>query len=393
MTAHSSKGLEYDYVFIPYALEEYWMRRPRSAMFALPREKDTSDEIKDSRRLFYVAITRAKKHVSIIVPQTDDLGRDFTPLRFLGELESAHTKRVDTEKSKDLPKVMVGSTLATHRKKELHEYAKRIISENGLSVTALNHFIKCPSDFLYKSILKIPEPPTGSSEKGIAMHKAIAEVWKSSDKSVSGITKTIKEVVKTYFSSSLLPLSEKEIILEELLLSAPIVSTALQEHFNTSGTVSTERWLEKTFESMYKKQPMRLTLHGQMDALLDTKEKIYVFDYKTREAMSVNAIKGETKDSDGNYFRQLVFYKILLDKNSIFTEKEIEPALVFVKPDQKGRCPIITLPITREDIERVEKEIHTLLESVYSGDFLNYYCEDTECKSCLMKRFNISSSL
>ncbi|WP_369085203.1 3'-5' exonuclease, partial [Streptobacillus moniliformis] len=54
MTAHGSKGLEFDYVFLPYALEESWIKKDRSLAFVLPKERESEDDIKDDRRLFYV---------------------------------------------------------------------------------------------------------------------------------------------------------------------------------------------------------------------------------------------------------------------------------------------------------------------------------------------------
>jgi len=66
MTAHGSKGLEFDYVFMPYATEEAWIGRPRGSSFVLPEKKSTDHDIRDTRRLFYVALTRAKKHAVIL---------------------------------------------------------------------------------------------------------------------------------------------------------------------------------------------------------------------------------------------------------------------------------------------------------------------------------------
>jgi hypothetical protein len=116
-----------------------------------------------------------------------------------------------------------------------------------------------------------------------------------------------------------------------------------------------------------------------------------VYDYKTREAMSVNAIKGETKNSDGNYFRQLVFYKMLLEdpERSRRVGKTIEPALVFVKPDSKGRCPTISLPIENSDIEKVKLEIESLIESVWSGTLLIATCSNPTCKYCNLKKLSL----
>ncbi|MEK7184637.1 MAG: hypothetical protein AAB683_00680, partial [Patescibacteria group bacterium] len=102
----------------------------------------------------------------------------------------------------------------------------------------------------------------------------------------------------------------------------------------------------------------------------------------TKQAMSVNAIKGETKSSDGGYFRQLIFYKILINSDSRWRNKRVSPSLVFVSPDDKGRCPTITLPIEKTDVENIEKEIQSLTDSVWSGEIVNKKCDDVKCEWC-----------
>jgi DNA helicase-2/ATP-dependent DNA helicase PcrA len=65
MTVHASKGLEYDYVFI-VGMEE--------SLFPYERANETSADRDDEeeRRLFYVALTRAKKklHLSNAIIRT-----------------------------------------------------------------------------------------------------------------------------------------------------------------------------------------------------------------------------------------------------------------------------------------------------------------------------------
>ncbi|OHA93076.1 MAG: hypothetical protein A3E02_01085 [Candidatus Zambryskibacteria bacterium RIFCSPHIGHO2_12_FULL_38_34] len=373
MTAHGSKGLEFDYVFLPYATEESWIRKNHGSNFVLPKEKEGDDDIRDERRLFYVALTRARKHVSISFHNKNGLGREETALRFIDELDKKFISQIRlSEISK--PKVIRNQT---KRKEDFEqiEYTKRVLLENGLSVTALNHFLDCPNKFFYKSILKLPEAPSSSSEKGSAMHEALAQVWRSQDKKEKTITKIIEKAVKNYLKHSFLSIFEKETVLEELISNAPKVAASLKEHFSQDGKVYTENWIEIPFLK-------EVNLHGKLDALLEQENKIFVYDYKTREAMSPNAIKGETAGSDGNYFRQLVFYKILLEGNNRFKNKIIEPALVFVKPDSKGRCPIISLPIGKSDTEKVKSEVSSLLESVWSGKFLSQTCDDKTCQYC-----------
>lgn len=386
MTAHSSKGLEFDYVFLPFALEEYWMRRKIGSSFVLPKEKGDEDEIKDTRRLFYVSVTRAKKHVVILTPQKGDLGQEYVPLRFVEELEQSSLKRISAPNVSVLPKGMSIENLDTKRKNDLHEYSKRILFEKGLSVTALNHFIECPNQFLYKSILKVPEAPNPVSEKGIAMHKAISEVWREKETDSKKIKKIIDKVVQSYFEISLLTKSEKEVILEELLQNSSKVAEALAFHFAQNGEVQTDKWLEKEVELKVSNEDIRLTLHGQMDSIVSTEDSVSIFDYKTREGMSLNAIKGETKDSDGGYFRQLIFYKILAGGNSSYKDRRIETSLVFIKPDSKGRCPIVTVEVAKEDEDIVMEKVKELVNSVYSGDFLDKKCNDPDCKYCSYKK-------
>ena len=58
------------------------------------------------------------------------------------------------------------------------------------------------------------------------------------------------------------------------------------------------------------------------------------------------------------------------------------PALVFVSPDEKGRCPTVTLPIEQTDIDRVNKEIQSLIDAVWSGEIAHSKCDDMKCEWC-----------
>lgn len=393
LTAHSSKGLEFDYVFIPFATEESWINKRKGDFFLLPREKE-NEEIRDERRLFYVALTRAKKHITISFSE-NDTSKTLTPLRFLSEMDKDHLlhKKIQAIETKSTIKKI--EDIKSKEFKNLIEYSQNTLLEKGLSVTALNHFLNCPSEFLYKSILKLPEAPSATGEKGNAMHEAMARVWKQKERSVKDITKTIIQTTSEYINKSLLPKFERESILEEIRESAPIVATALGEHFHSEGEVFVENWFEREHEYEVEEEKIKIRLHGKLDSVINQADRVLVFDYKTALAKSVNEIRGETKNSDGDYFRQLVFYKILLAENMKFRGKSIEPSLVFIKPrpktsssqaDTKSRCPIIKLDITKIDEQKVKLEIDRLLASVWSGDFLKETCDNKECEYCALKR-------
>ncbi|MEK7642305.1 MAG: ATP-dependent DNA helicase [Patescibacteria group bacterium] len=393
MTAHGSKGLEFDYVFLPFSIEEVWLSKKRGTYFILPREKEVEDEIRDERRLFYVALTRARSHATISYAVRDGDGSTQTELRFIEELGKEHLTRIQIPKTEILPKAENQTDRENRKVREAIQYTERTLLENGLSVTALNHFLDCPNKFFYKSILRLPEPRSPSSEKGNAMHEAISNVWhltpNPSPRNRRGekeITKTMISSINEYFKYSPLSKIDKGVVLEELVASAPTVAHSLLEHFSETGKVSTESWVDTHFEKKFKKETITLRLHGKLDAIIEKDKEVLVFDYKTREAMSVNAIKGETKNEDGNYFRQLIFYKMLLADKPMYKEKIILPALVFVKPDRKGRCPTIGVPIEQSDIERVRSEIASLIESVWSGSLFSSLCGDYSCAYCAYRK-------
>ncbi len=75
MTFHAAKGLEYDTVFIIGANED-----------VTPYKKaEFPEEMEEERRMFYVAMTRAKKHLTISYVREKN-GKAMEQSRFLGEL-------------------------------------------------------------------------------------------------------------------------------------------------------------------------------------------------------------------------------------------------------------------------------------------------------------------
>jgi DNA helicase-2/ATP-dependent DNA helicase PcrA len=75
-TLHASKGLEFEAVFLLDACEG-----------VTPHKKAIKDdEIEEERRLFYVGMTRAKRHLSIYVVE-QIFNKKMTPSRFVSELE------------------------------------------------------------------------------------------------------------------------------------------------------------------------------------------------------------------------------------------------------------------------------------------------------------------
>ncbi len=384
MTAHGSKGLEYDHVYIPYATEESWIRtKTHAEFFILPSTGFDSHHLQDERRLFYVALTRARKTVTFGCMERMNDGRTVSPLRFISDIPN------ELVVNKTAPYTTAYTLHTTHgnyeyAEKEIRDYTEQVLRSKGISVTALNHFMDCPRKFYYQSILKIPHPPNPSSEKGNAMHHAISAVWNTKKFSERAILETLDSSILQFLKKSDLRKSDSEVLYDELAEIIPALSKSLVGHFNQSGVVKSESWVESAF--VHKGESFKL--HGKMDTIIETESEIQVYDYKTKKAMSDNEILGLTKGSDGAYWRQLIFYSRLLADTSSRIKKKVTPYLMFIIPNERGDCKTYTHEITNDDISRVEGELTKLIDSVQDGTFLTMSCNKKECEWCALSSKN-----
>ena len=96
MTLHAAKGLEFPYVFL-IGMEE--------GIFPHVRAQSDPDELEEERRLFYVAVTRAKEELTLVHAMTRfdyNAGTVINrPSVFVAELPSSAYDDVEVEENND----------------------------------------------------------------------------------------------------------------------------------------------------------------------------------------------------------------------------------------------------------------------------------------------------
>lgn len=370
MTAHKSKGLEFHTVFLPRATDNAFGKADKRDYFKLPLSKheifeDEGEE--DDRRLLYVAITRAKVNLFVSSAENTTSGKICEPTRFLYQMEDEAFVTVDTKDVEEVfrPEAILEQTRLSFRLNPAD--IKHLFLARGLSVTHLNNYLEDPRKYYLENLLRQPQPQSLSAMKGNAVHEIL-------DRAVSmfvqnGEWMTISEAnAQLRTALERMPIGTND--LTRLHENSLEILTGYLPRLGSNVTKSSRpemslRVLLKTNDEELPEIP----LTGKIDRL-DFNEDgkvIRITDYKTGKPKSRNDVEGNTKSSNGNYKRQLVFYALLLELYGLEV-KSPEFILSFVEPKGGGEIVEHSFSITKEEVENLKKEILRVSKEIISGE-------------------------
>jgi DNA helicase II / ATP-dependent DNA helicase PcrA len=131
-------------------------------------------------------------------------------------------------------------------------------------------------------------------------------------------------------------------------------------------------------------------LKGKLDKLEFNGRDINVVDYKTGDIdKALPKLKGpDDKNPDGgDYWRQAVFYKLLIDNYDQKDWKVISTEFDFVEPDKKNNYRRQKLVITPADTETVSQQLKTVWDKIQARDFYTG-CGKADCHWCSFVKDN-----
>jgi len=201
VTAHSSKGLEYEHVFMPGLYSGNWDSKPSRELIKLPEGiawdglqfallEDMSDaerkkyekdrQMQEDRRLFFVALTRAKYSLSLSFPASI-LWKPKIISPFVTELwEIDYIESTAKRESVmwDMQREMLSeSSFISYTNEEL-DYICEFLKNYRLSASDLNCFLVDPGEFLKRSIYKYPFEDNENSIFGTMVHRTLELFYK-----------------------------------------------------------------------------------------------------------------------------------------------------------------------------------------------------------------------
>lgn len=381
LSAHKAKGLEFETVFVLSCEDSVWMSRGYGSKLPFPMNlpiAPAGDDFDDKLRLFFVAITRAKRHLYLTASKSGDKGDEALPLQFISTApQDFFNEPDDSVIEKDTPEIT--EILAD----SWHEYHKppttikesvllsHMVENYQMSVTHLNNFLDVtkggPQAFLELNLLRFPQAKTVSAGYGTAIHATIERAY-------THIRREGHIPSKEAFLDIFITLLKKERLsnrdLEEHtkrgIKNLTLFYDAKKDTFNITDKI----------EVNFKNQGVIVEgahLAGKIDKMVSVSgNKYIVHDFKTGSV--ARSWKGTTdyeKIKLNNYARQLAFYKLLVENSREFSDHyTVDMGVVeFVETDDHGTLVDLPLVLEPEFVKRTEKLISAVYKKIVSLDF------------------------
>jgi DNA helicase-2/ATP-dependent DNA helicase PcrA len=166
MTIHQAKGLEFEVVFVPGLVEGRLPQSGRSPRFELPAAvleplvRGREDIVAEERRLLYVAMTRARRHLYVTRASHYEGGRRWRDSRFLEEVRAVGARGL-------LEREIAGSVSPPP------SVAVAAEQEVVLSYSAIAAYRDCPRQYWYRYEMRLPVVQSAEAVQGVILHDVL----------------------------------------------------------------------------------------------------------------------------------------------------------------------------------------------------------------------------
>jgi DNA helicase II / ATP-dependent DNA helicase PcrA len=386
-TAHGAKGLEFEYVFVINAINTGWeaAKQNNSSKFKLPdtlTQSKVTDEDKNNiegiRRLFFVAMTRAKHFLQISYSKQNETGKDQIPSLFLSEIKdyvSTINKEINVDQLIDIQRLTLSETAVSYPEIVHEALIKQRVQELVFSATSLSHYWDCPLGFYLQDVLRMPGTNSAAAMYGTAIHNALYQYFRTMTRE--------KNIFPSV--SYLTDVFRKEMKKREYFFEAPIY-----EQYMAEGVQNLFEYYNSNHEKWNTSVELEVFVHNVMLGNMPVKgtiDKIEIIgqnvakivDYKTGKFDTKKIAKRSKKENGSRYWNQLLFYKLLYEQRFPMTTIK-ESAIDFVTEDTKGKN-LVNVEFSDDDVTWMRARLAETHNRILDLDFYTG-CGGKGCQWC-----------
>ena len=395
ITAHGAKGSEFAYVFVIGSAEDIWdeANGGRSRTYKLPdnliSNSNIASALEESRRLFYVAVTRAKTHLHISYPLKNSKDKEQVKSSFVAEIIEGTSLKTNFKLVPDnLLTDYLALQFAEKAKPEIQlieeQFIDQLLKKYTLSVTHLSNYLYCPLKFYYQNLIRVPAAKNESMAFGSAVHYAVEMLFKKMKK--SNDTFPSKEELLADFNFYM-QTNREAFTPEEFQRRMEYGTKILPAYYDDK----INKWNKVVIaEKMMRNVVVQnVPINGKLDKLEFTGKLVNVVDYKTgkyENAIKKLAPPNDKEPNGGDYWRQAVFYKILLDNDTTNDWQAVSTEFDFLEPVE-DKYKIEKITVTPADIATVTHQVTDTWQKIQNKEF-NKGCGRPECDWCTFAKAN-----
>ncbi|MFZ2803897.1 MAG: ATP-dependent DNA helicase [Patescibacteria group bacterium] len=381
LTVHSSKGLEFKHVFIVSLVDQRFPTRPRGESIPLPdglvneRLPEGDTHLEEERRLFYVAMTRAKDSLTLTGAESYGGTRKKKPSVFLGEASLAIAPSLAAADAELLslapPPPFTDQDLA---EREVFPLKKRF------SFTQLAAFRKCALQYKFAHVYKIPILGSFQKSFGQSIHltfHAILALHVERGKAQQGDL-FLAAAPSAPTEGFRVTLDEALKIFEESWIDEWFQDRAQHDEFKKEGKEAVKRmyetWSAAPPNVAFLEQPFEWrtgerSLKGAVDRIdaLST-GGFAIYDYKTGRGKTSDDL--ETGDKE-----QLWIYQLAMEERGLSIKKL---AYVYVLTGQEAQVDLLQGEKRETFMQDIQSRMEEILASRFPpspSPFICRYCD------------------
>lgn len=415
MTLHKSKGLEFAYVFMLRCTAPDWTKKAGNkhdfgvSKYVSLRVDSAADQrdVEELRRLFFVGMTRAKKQLTISYYSNTINDKEVSKLQFVSELlENAGLQekivQVDETELFDFESAFYRFDETPDFDLIDHAFIDEILKNYMLSVTHLNSYLKCPITFYFNNVLRVPSAKNENLAFGTAVHAAFENLLKqkASQSALPEMSVFLTSFVKSMHQNRD---SFTDKSFERMMIHGQDVLTAYYQNYHTELAALNTFDVEKNLNSVNFNG---IPLKGKLDCVITDGSKAYVVDFKTGKHESgkkkCNPPKeGATEDSKfedqygGDYWRQMMFYAILIKHDERYNKHMIGGEMDFIEPTVVGNSAKFNkekFQVLPNEMAIVEHQIKDTYFKIKNHEFENG-CGKEECDWCNFVKYYLKKEV